>query len=250
MFASVDDDTATGQENEAMDTNIEVIEGEIMSATDTLLDDLDLEIIVGEEASDAEVIAAMTSEDEAAIDILVETDAAHTAAAADSVIDVATTAPVTAKPKKERKAAAAKAPKAERDPANLPAEMFVLDTSAVPADLDANKAHVLTLCPQQKKIAEKFDNLFTAIAAGKKPSVYTMVCFDVLSAKGSATSIELIAALKATASRSGGAYNDGTARSQVGQMMALFHAVGIATRSGNTLTFNATSKIAERLKAL
>jgi hypothetical protein len=235
-----------------MDTNIEVIGGEVMSATDTLLDDLDLEIIAGEEATDEEVLAALTAEDEATIDVLVETDAAHTAAAADSVIDVTSTA-TPEKQKKERKAAAPKtpkAPKAERDPANLPAEMFVLDTSAVPADLDANKAHVLTLRPQQKKIAEKFDNLFTAIAAGKKPSVYTMACFDVLSAKGSATSIELIAALKATASRSGGAYNDGTARSQVGQMMALFHAVGIATRSGNTLTFNANSKIAERLKAL
>jgi hypothetical protein len=142
--------------------------------------------------------------------------------------------------------------KVERDLSALPLATFGLTVGSLVSEADRDA--VIGLRPKQKKIGEKFDNLFQSIAAGKKPSVYTMACFSVLYAKETVTSAELVAALQlATASTGkskGAAYNIGTARSQAGQMMELFDVVGIATRTKQTIVFNKDSALAAKLLAL
>jgi hypothetical protein len=145
-------------------------------------------------------------------------------------------------PKKERKAKAAGTPRVERDLSKLPADAFVLTTD-IPADLEANKVAVMGTRPNQKKIAEKFENVLLAVAANRKPSTYVMDCFAILQAKGEVTSGDLVAALKADG------YSDGTARSQVGQIMALFPVLKIAERTTrSSLKLNPDSMIAGALK--
>src|SRR5262249_20806810 len=107
-----------------------------------------------------------------------------------------------------------------------------------------------------KKIADKFDNVLTELAAGKAPSVYTMACFRHLHAHGTATQTDLVAALKATKvkndkiAKGSGTYSDGTARSQAGQIMELFRVLGVANRERQTLTLRSDSLIAEKLAEL
>lgn len=223
-----------------MDTNTHVVEND---DTEMLLADLDLEITVESE----EGVAVEALDDDAAQAIEVLNEQSEAIEGQTSTIEADASAAATpAKAKKERKAKEAKEskPKIERDLSAIGDEFFQL-VKDVPAD----KAAVIATKPAQKKIAEKFDNLFASLAAGRKPSVYTMACFNVVAEKGEVTSSDLVAAMKATAARSGAAYSDGTARSQVGQLMALFDVVGIAKREGNKLTFNKDSKIAERLSA-
>lgn len=107
-----------------------------------------------------------------------------------------------------------------------------------------DKAAVLAKRPIQVKIAEKFDNLFIALDAGKEPSSYIVSAMKLLNAQKTIKSSDLI-----------GAYHleglgDGTARSQTGQIMELFNVVGIAARSGQMLTLREDSSIAERLTAI
>ncbi|MCP1539971.1 hypothetical protein [Methylorubrum extorquens] len=150
---------------------------------------------------------------------------------------------------------AAATPKKERTARisveSLPVDAFVL-TSDIPDDLEANKIAVLRACPAQKKVKEKFDNILTSIHQGKAPSTYIMDCFRFLVAKGGEiTSLDLVAALRSTNLKNGAStYSEGTARSQVGQIMALFPALKIAARDGNKLTLNADSLLAEALKGL
>jgi len=140
-------------------------------------------------------------------------------------------------------------PRAARDINALPNEAFIL-TDEAPADLDANKAAVLTLRPTQVKIAEKFDNILMALAAGKRPSVYVMDCFKTLKAAGTVKSTDLMAAITASTTKGGSGKALGTARSQAGQIMHLFDVLGIADRSGNTLTIRPNSVLADKLAAL
>lgn len=151
-----------------------------------------------------------------------------------------------AKAPKEPKAASEKKPKIERDLNALPADLFQLSTA-----LENDAATVIALRPPQKKIAEKFDNVFQALAAGRAPSVYVMDCFNALDAAPgkSLTSKELIGILTSTRT-SKRTYSQGTASSQVGQIMVLFPVLGVAGRTGNALSLNEFSKIAERLRAL
>lgn len=155
---------------------------------------------------------------------------------------------------KTRKTRTPKEPKirATRDINVLPAETFALTVGGLHDE--TNKTAVLAQRPTQKKIGDKFDNLFLSIAAGKKASVYTMACFGALIEKGTVTQADLVAALKATLSTSGKhkgtGYHEGTARSQAGQIMALFAVTEIATRVKQTLTLNADSALVPKLKAL
>jgi hypothetical protein len=128
----------------------------------------------------------------------------------------------------------------------------VLTLADAEGDLEANKAEVLRKRPAQVKVAEKFDNLLLAVAAGKAPSKFTMDCFRALKASGSITSKELVAALEATPMKTNGSkgYNGGTARSQAGQMMSLFPALKIATREGQKITLNPDSTLADALSAM
>jgi hypothetical protein len=214
---------------------------------DDLLSDLELEMTG--EGEEEVVIEEISDGDLTAVEALTEKEDA--VAAMTSEIESDTSA--VSEPTAEKPAKAAKAPKTpkeskpkiERDLSAIADEFFQLDINGA-----ADKQAVMALRPTQKKVAEKFDNLFASLAAGRAPSVYTMACFKVLADKGEVTSSDLVAAMKAAASRSGGAYSDGTARSQVGQLMNLFGAVGVASRATNKLTFNKDSKIAERLLAL
>jgi hypothetical protein len=140
-------------------------------------------------------------------------------------------------------------PRAARDLNTVAEEFFVLSGDAKGMDasqLTAAKTATIARKPSQVKIAEKFDNLFTAVASGKLPSVYTMIGFRLLDANKKITSGDLIAALKTELTNCG----EGTARSQCGQLMNLFAAVGIADRSGNTLELRSDSLLAERIREL
>lgn len=138
----------------------------------------------------------------------------------------------------------ASTPRAPRDLSSIAAEFFVLegDVSAMSdADKEAAKTATMALKPTQKKIAEKFENLFQALSVGKLPSVYVVQAFKLLDQKEVVTSSDIVASFKMT-------YKQGTAMSQTGQIMNLFHAVKIATRSGQTLTLNKDSVVAQRLR--
>jgi hypothetical protein len=151
--------------------------------------------------------------------------------------------------KREKKAATTteKKEKIERNVNALPPEAFQL-VEEIPADA-AHKAIMIAKRPSQKKIGEKFDQMICALHAGRKPSVYIMDLFAILDEKKTVTSLELIAALKAK-SRTDGTktYDDGTARSQVGQIMVLFHVLNIASRANQTLHLVENSTFARKLR--
>lgn len=146
------------------------------------------------------------------------------------------------KPKKAKK------PKAERDLSLLPVETFILE--GAPEDIDKNKADVLKSRPIQKKIGEKFDNLFVSIAAGRKPSTFVLQCLDLVEKHVSISSTELMAAMRLNSTTKGENYNEKTAASQVGQIMVLFNTLKIATRDGNKLTLNKKSVIARKINKI
>jgi hypothetical protein len=103
---------------------------------------------------------------------------------------------------------------------------------------------VLGLRPTAKKIAEKFDNLFLSISAGRKPSTYVMDCFAAIDAAGSMSGPDLVKALQAHD------YTIGTARSQSQQVMSLFTTLKVCTKSEGKLTINGDSVIAAALRTL
>lgn len=142
-------------------------------------------------------------------------------------------------------------PRVARDLKSLSAEHFVLE-GGVPADAaaaEAVKDDTLKLIPTQKKVAEKFENLFASIAAGKAPSTFVVIAFNLLERSGSISSADLVAAYKSPGARSDTeGYNEGTARSQAGQIMNLFDVVKIATRTRQALTANSESRIAAKLR--
>lgn len=219
--------------------------------TDELLADLDLTPEL-EAADDEAIVEVLDPEVEAALETDIERSEAYEDQEVTTVSAEAAPADETPAPKKrERKASgAAKAskPKIERDLTKLDLSVFEV-TSGETATAESRDA-LIAMRPKQKKIGEKFDNLFQAIASNRAPSVYVMQCFKVLDERKTVTASDLVAALKASDSRKGSGYNEGTARSQAGQIMALFNVVGIATRSGQTLNINANSAIAAKLRSL
>lgn len=160
-----------------------------------------------------------------------------------------TVEPVKPAPKqqKARKASGPAVPRTPRDISKVPDEFFVL--TGDPATLtDEEKAEArkttMALKPNQVKVAEKFENLFTALSAGKAPSTYVMIAFQLLDTKKTVSSGDIVGAYKASG------LGEGTARSQSGQIMNLFATVGIATRSGQSLAIRSDSLVAERLRSL
>lgn len=148
---------------------------------------------------------------------------------------------------KKRASSGAKSstPRTPRELSAVPAEFFILtgdDPAMDEAAKEALKAETMALKPTQVKVAEKFENLFTSLSAGKAPSIYVMTAFKLLASKGAMTSADLVGAYKLAGLR------EGTARSQSGQIMNLFAVVKIADRVGQTLTLRADSNIAERLR--
>lgn len=122
---------------------------------------------------------------------------------------------------------------------NLDAKHFVL-LPGDEVDVEATKARVLAARPRQKKVGEKFDNLLTAVADGRKPSTYVVEAFGVLRDRGAVTSSDLVTVFRSH-------WGEGTSRSQVGQIMHLFDNLNIAKRIGSTLTLRADSVLAEKL---
>lgn len=128
------------------------------------------------------------------------------------------------------------APRAARDISSVPDELFKLRL-----DDAADRDLVMGLMPKQKKIAEKFENLFIGLHTGGRISTFTIDAYKLLKSKGVMTSSDLVAAYKADG------YDDGTARAQCGQIMNLFNALEIAKRDGSKLEFNNNSAIAAAL---
>lgn len=204
------------------------------------------------ELSAAAQLAALEEIDEE-VEHAIEADAVRSEAyAAQEGAEITTEAPevVATKTTKAKVAKTPALPRASRDISTLPAEAFVLSTTA-PADLEANKTAVLSLRPTQVKIAEKFDNIIGALHAGRAPSTYIMQCFAALKEKSSVTQSDLVAMLRAASIKSGArSYSEGTARSQVGQIMALFNVLQIAVREKQSLTINPDSTYGAKLQAL
>jgi hypothetical protein len=212
-----------------------------IAAVDAQLAELDLESFTSDPA-----IVELDPADEAAVE-LVEAKSEHYEAAPVSASGIEPEAtPEAPAAEKTRKAGA---PRTPRDLNAIDAKHFELTIGST-VDPEANKAAVIALLPKQKKIAEKFENLFQSIAAGKKPSVYAMVCFEALEKAGTVTQADLVAALRAASKRSGASYSEGTARSQAGQIMNLFDTVKIATRTKQTLERNPNSQVAAALRGI
>jgi len=207
-----------------------------------LLADLDLTEIGGGETPE-EIIEALDAEDREAVEGVTAIEEAYDEQTVSTADVVEPEAPAAAKKaRKPREAKTSTGPKAPRDLNALDPSVFIIADGVT--DLEANKAAVLALIPNQKKIAEKFENVFHAVAAGKKPSAFVSITFDVLRKNGSATTTELVAALKTAE------YSEGTARSQAGQMMALFSIIGVASRNGQNLTFNADAPMSKKLASI
>ena len=210
-----------------------------------LLADLDLTEIGGGETPE-EIIEALDAEDREAVEGVTAIEEAYDEQKVSTADVVEPEAPAAAKKaRKPREAKTSTGPKEPRTPRDLKAldpSVFVIADGVT--DLAANKIAVLALMPDQKKIAEKFENVFHAVAAGKKPSAFVSLTFDVLRNNGSATTTELVAALKTAE------YSEGTARSQAGQMMALFSIIGVASRNGQKLTFNADAPMSKKLASI
>ncbi|WP_276122644.1 hypothetical protein [Pararhizobium qamdonense] len=254
-----------------MTKNMTALAGSTVAALaylDDILDDLELDGLGGEEISDEveevveasavvedEPAAVVTDEDLENVDLdelEMSIDREEGYASQESEMSVAENAAQTAAAAKTQPATTPRAPRAPsaprtpRDMASLDAKVFVLegDASTMEADaLEKNKATVMAALPSQKKIAEKFENLFAALNAGKQPSVYVTAAFKLLDEKKTITGTDITTMYKAT-------YKQGTAQSQSGQIMTLFEAAKIATRQKNTLVLNDNSAVAERLREI
>ena len=195
------------------------------------------------------VIEELSGEEAAALSLKLTKDEVYASAPAAVKIAADIAEPAAKKERKPRDPSKVKAakPAIVRDLASLSAAAFVLDntTSLTP---DEHKKIVLAAKPTQKKIAEKWENIFVSIAAGKAPSKYVVDLFRILNSKKSVSSNELVAAMMGSTSGRGAGYGEGTARSQTGQIMALFSMLRIANRSGNVLTLNTDSAIADFLR--
>jgi len=242
------------------------VNGVSIESIDDLLDDLDLGMTPSK-GEEVETIVA-TSEPEHQEEAIVEDDISiddlemsiERAASyaeqdpGEEVAGNATEAVATQKaaaPKGGKTPKAAKAPKEAtarkpRDIGSIDAAFFVLEGDAsemTPEALEQNKVDVIAAAPTQVKIAEKYENLFASLSVGKQPSVYVVQAFKFLDEKKTLSSTDIVAMLKGT-------YKQGTAQSQAGQIMKLFEATKIATRSKNTLELNDNSVVATKLREI
>ncbi|QIG75703.1 hypothetical protein EVC20_132 [Rhizobium phage RHph_Y2_17_1] len=247
-------------------TSTATLAGSTVADLENLLDDLELDGLAGDEISDEieEVVetsaadgdgATVTEEDLENVsvdDLEMSLDREEGYAEQTSDTDVAEKPAETAAAARSQPATTPRAPRAAstprtpRDMASLDAKVFVLEgdaTSMSDEDLAANKTAVMGALPSQKKIAEKFENLFAALNAGKQPSVYVVQAFKLLDEKKTLSGTDITAMFKAS-------YKQGTAQSQSGQVMTLFEATKIATRTKNTLVLNENSTVAKRLREI
>lgn len=228
----VDDETIVEEPTEDITEEVATEVEAAEEAEAEVIDEVDAALAAADDLEDL----ALDPDDEAVIDRMEAYDSQE-ASSTDLDVDAAKKAKTT-KPKKAR-AGGTRAPK--KDVNAIDPEYFVLNTDTAPADLAQNKADVIAKRPIQVKIAEKFDNLFAAIASGAKPSRYTALAYEFLKSKGEITQKELNAHYEAQG------VGPGTASSQSGQLMNLLVNVEIAVRDGKALKINPNSKVAERL---
>lgn len=127
---------------------------------------------------------------------------------------------------------------------DLPSTVLVRDLGTSYTD-EEQAADTVKDIPTQKKIAEKYENLFVAVANGKSLSRYTEIAYRYLrDMKGSFSLGDLIAKYMQEG------LGHGTAASQAGQIMVLFDRAHIAKRSGSILTRREDSAVAPKLDAL
>ncbi|ELY6372388.1 hypothetical protein SNQ58_004274, partial [Cronobacter sakazakii] len=93
------------------------------------------------------------------------------------------------------------------------------------------------------KAKDKILNLLNWFSGGPEISVYTVIAVRHILETKTATSNSIKLALMSNPEKP---YPLNTASTQAGQMMALFPAVGIATRDGGTLTLNEASPIIKK----
>ncbi|AGC36136.1 hypothetical protein B7L88_gp152 [Rhizobium phage RHEph10] len=247
-------------------TSTTALAGSTVADLENLLDDLELDGLAGDEISDEieEVVetsaadgdsATVTEEDLENVsvdDLEMSLDREDGYAEQTSDTDVAEKPAEAAAAARSQPATTPRAPRAAstprtpRDMASLDAKVFVLEGDAASMsddDLAVNKTAVMGTVPSQKKIAEKFENLFAALNAGKQPSVYVVQAFKLLDEKKTLSGTDITTMFKAS-------YKQGTAQSQSGQVMTLFEATKIATRTKNTLVLNENSTVAQRLREI
>lgn len=231
--------------------------------TEAPVSDQALEELEALTSEDEEIIAEAEAEVEAAEDAIVEAaddeeladdeladlelavDRAEAYEAQDAEEDEVKTQPVNPKRRKSSSgSSAASKSKTPRDMASVEAKHFVLqaDVSKMSEkQMEDCKTSVIATTPKQKKVADKFENLFISMQRGVAPSKYVVAAYDLLKAKGSMTTADLIAHFKSTG------LGEGTARSQSGQIKVLFQVTGIANLSGKELTLTKGSNIAKYL---
>lgn len=128
--------------------------------------------------------------------------------------------------------------------------LFDLDGSKKPtaANLRNTQTSVLeAIDGLDKKSREKAINLFTSLAAEKRPSVYTVAACRFLKKEGQFTLKSLTDHFLAAG------YQIGTARRQAGEMVALFPVVGIGTKAaerGSPVIFNEASTLAQAILSM
>jgi hypothetical protein len=240
-------------QSEIVDEALEEVE-EIAAAAvivdenmDDVLADLDLDAVSDEIEELPEADGVLDDDEMRAIDLAIERQEAYQTQTAAAVVSIEKHIPTPAGKVKNPGKRGSSVPRASRDINTVAPEFFVLSGDVTEMDqaaLDAAKIATMALKPTQIKVAEKFENLFLSVAAGKVPSIYTKIAFDLLNANGTITSGDLIAAYKTTLVEC----CEGTARSQTGQLMNLLAAVGIAKRAGNTLELIKDSVLADRVR--
>lgn len=222
------DDAVVVEEPGVEDENVEDVSEDDVPGT---ADEADLAAVVGEIAN---------SEDKAAAYAEQESTSTLDPDAATAPEVVAGEKP--AKAPREKKASSG-VTRTRGSIADLPGESFVLVMDDAARNGDEVKAEVLALRPSAKKIAEKFENLFLALNAGKLPSVYTVEVFKALRASA-LTSGEIVKALE------GAGYSLGTSRSQAQQVIQLFSALKVTNKVEGKTVINPDSVIAVAIGSL
>lgn len=227
-----------------------------MAALDDLLDDLDLEMSSEDEVfSTGETVVEepeveLDHADLESLEIKLELSDNYAEQQSDTADPETEAAEIPGKRQKTRKASSPATPRVakpriDRDLTKLSPEFFCLegDPNSVMADASMRDA-VISTRPTQVKIADKFDNLFVSLAAGRKPSTYVV---DALAFLEKSTSMSTSALVSHFAVN----LDIGTARSQAGQIMKLFEVLKIGLPDGkNSIKINPKSTLVERLNKI
>jgi len=223
---------------------------ELLSELSAAESDESLPALVLDEVEDA----ALTS-----LEIEVAKDAAYAAQEAAAELAVKTNKVVATEKPKEKSAKKAAKPNTGSTATLLKSaavrhklgeacyEVCILDTQMAAltgSDLKAAVDQVIDGTDQlPKKVGEKVLNLLCAVNGKDNLSVYTKIAIDLLKEKGDAG----MTALDLRQKYLERPYSSGTSSAQSSQMFQLLPYLGIATRSGQTMTISKDSVLADLL---